>query len=881
MTNLILLILSAVCSTPALSAPQAHWAAEDQIKVFMPLLRSNDSLRFDLVTERGSLRKALKTLDRQGDFLTLSMQPPIPNLHQWIKKPLWIKATDQKSKVVFQTAVRLTGLLDERFADPSEPTGLIWKNGSPSFSVWTPSAQKVELLLFDDSSDSSAAVFPMKENQHGFWMLTGKPEWKDKFYQYRVTIFSPITNRMESHEVADPASISLSTDSGRSQIVDVNDPRLMPVGWQTLKKPPLEKVTDSVVYELHLRDYTTMNAGVPAELQGKYTGIVHPGSQVLQHFKDLATAGLTHVHFLPLMDFAGVPEIATRASRLLDWPADVPADSPIPQEKIGTNRNRDAYNWGYNPVQWMTPEGSYSTNPDGAARIYEMRQMIQGMNEAGLRVVLDVVFNHTYASGIEDYSVFDRVVPGYYHRYNDRGELMKSSCCADVATENVMVEKLIIDSLVFLATTYKLDGFRFDLMNLHTREQADKIYHVLKNMTTSGSGVDGSKFLIFAEAWPFGSLEELKPGTSFFQLRSHGSGIGVFNDRMRDALRGGTTSSKEKSDQGFATGLFWDFNQEPANTNTPIDSASQKEKLLFLGDIVKIGLSGNLRDYPIRDRRNNMVVSGQMNFRGVPVAYAAEPAETISYVSAHDGYALWDAVQAKLPFSTPGRNPVPASIEERVRTQKLLLATVALSQGIPFFEGGSELLRSKSGDVDSYDSSDWFNRVDLSFNTNNWGVGLPPLWRNEGDWSFWQPRLVHPSLKAGKNEILSSRDYFKALLKLRRSSPLLRLSSFHEISQSIHFPMNEINGGDTPGVIVMVIEDRLSLDPQRKAMAVFINASTLPQSFENQSFQGRNWKFPEGFDSQVDPYLQQAQWNSQSGRVQIPPRTVLVLEEPQ
>src|SRR5690606_15347671 len=176
-----------------------------------------------------------------------------------------------------------------------------------------------------------------------------------------------------------------------------------------------------------------------------------------------------------------------------------------------------------------------------------------------LRFVMDVVFNHSFASGLEDFSVFDRIVPGYYYRYNDRGELMKSSCCPDIATENIMVEKIIVDSLVFLATTYKIDGFRFDLMNLHTKEQADRIRLVLSNLNMANSGVDGSRLLLYGEAWPFGSLEEKQPGSAFLQLRSYGRRIGVFNDRMRDAVRGGTTSSSEKSDQGFATGLYWDF----------------------------------------------------------------------------------------------------------------------------------------------------------------------------------------------------------------------------------------------------------------------------------------------------------------------------------
>ncbi len=583
---------------------------------------------------------------------------------------------------------------------------------------------------------------------------------------------------------------------------------------------------------------------------------------------------------LPVLDFAGVPE--NKASLRILQPSLIYApDSPVPQELVGRVRNQDAYNWGYNPVHWMVPEGSYAQNPDGENRMREFRTMIQRYNQAGLRVILDVVFNHTYASGIEDFSIFDRVVPFYYHRYNERGELMKSSCCADIATENKMVEKLILDSLVFLATAYKVDGFRFDLLNLHPKMQIPKIREALLDLTPAKAGVDGTKILLYAEAWPFGSLEDLFPGSSFNQLRSYGLGMGAFNDRFRDALRGGTTDAREKSDPGFATGLYWDFNHDPSNTNSPMDPAGQKEKILSLADVMKVGLAGNLRDFIFRDHRNNLIRGGELNFRGAPVGYAAEPNETITYVSAHDGSTLWDAIQAKLPFSAAPRNPPIANLDERVRTMKLLLGTIAVSQGIPFFEGATELLRSKSGDVDSYDSGDWFNQIDWTFQSNNWGVGLPPLWRNQGEWGFWQPRLINPILRVDRDHILSTREHFKALLSLRKSMPLLRLSTAADIKQSVSFPVDEQTGADLPGLIAMFIQDVGKKDRLRKSVLVLINSAPIAQEIRNSSFKKRAWQFPDSFGPQQDRVLAEAEWNENQGLVKVPGRTVLVLEERQ
>lgn len=861
-------------------SPRAHWFSEKQIQLHYASFRPSQDLRFELISDAPLMSLELPLLSHRGDLWNLSAEALPGTLTEWAKRPLWVRILDAAGREQFRTSVRLTGLLDQHFFDPKRPVGLRWLNTSQfELRLWAPTASLVELLVYDTATGPATQTLAMNVEPQGYWSFHGYREFDRKYYVFRVTRFNPRTGRVETVDSADPASLNVSAEALRSQFVNLNDPDLMPIGWAQLQKPRLDKVTDATVYEMHLRDHTSDDPGIPEAERGTYVGLVNPKSRAFQHLRDLASAGLTHVHFLPLMDFAGVPEHVAKRARPRIPSGETPA-SPTPQERLGEVREIDAYNWGYNPVLWMVPEGSYSRHPDGPDRIRELREMIQGLNRAGLRVVLDVVYNHTYSAYEEDHSIFDRVVPYYYHRYNERGELMSSSCCADVATENRMVEKLMIESLIGLAKDYKVDGFRFDLMNLHPTLQVPRIREALDAMTLQNSGVEGSKLLVYGEAWPFGSLEEVVPGSAFNQLRSHGLGVGVFNDRMRDALRGGTTSPSEKSDPGFATGLFWDPNHEPANRNTPTDPEGQRRKLLHLQDVVKIGLGGNLRDLVIRDQHNNAVRAGDYFFRGAPVGYAAEPTETISYVSAHDGYGLWDTVQAKMPFQAWGRRPATANVDERVRVARLMLGTVLLSQGIPFFEGGSELLRSKSGDADSYDSGDHFNQIDWSGASNNWGVGLPPAWKNVNDWNFWRPRLLDASLRVGANEIQGTNEYFKALLRLRRDSPLLRLSSANEIRRLLSFPANELSGSDTAGLIGMLIEDaEPAVDPTRKSLLVLINAGTQSLDFQNARLKNRAWSFPAVFGPAVDRDLVKARWEAASGLFSVPARSILVLEE--
>ncbi len=255
----------------------------------------------------------------------------------------------------------------------------------------------------------------------GVWMISGEKSWKNKFYLYDVEVYVHSTGLVEHNLVTDPYSLSLAMNSTRSQIVDLRDAALKPSGWNYLKKPPLAAPEDISIYELHLRDFSASDPLVPDSLKGTYKAFTLRNSYGIRHLKALMTAGLTHLHLLPAFDIATINE------NKAEWQSPDPAvlatyppDSDQQQAAVSAVADLDGFNWGYDPFHYTVPEGCYSTNPDGATRILEFRQMVQALNRLGLRVVMDVVYNHTNAVGQAQKSVLDRIVPGYYHRLNDK-----------------------------------------------------------------------------------------------------------------------------------------------------------------------------------------------------------------------------------------------------------------------------------------------------------------------------------------------------------------------------------------------------------------------------------------------------------------------------
>lgn len=784
-----------------------------------------------------------------------------------IRRPLRMVIANANRGIIDTTSIHFTGLLDERyFYNGNDLGGRCWTSHC-SVKLWSPPAQNVRLLLFKSPQESlsSATVLSLTRSSLGVWETSLPPAFENSYYLYEVTVFSPHSEKTETLYVTDPYSFSLTMNGTKSQLVNLDAALTTPPGWHSLRKPALSSMKDAVIYELHLRDFSATDFTVPQEKRGTYLAFTEMRSAGSRHLQALADAGLTHLHLLPFNDFGSVNEDKSTWMEYLGPSSNLQE----PQSIVGSLREKDSFNWGYDPVHYFVPEGSYAVEQDGGARIREVRQMVQAINAQGLRVVQDVVFNHTYDGGLSRLSVFDKIVPLYYYRLDDNGMTHKSSCCWDTASENRMMEKLMVESVVHWLKTYKIDGLRFDLMNFHTRQTMEKIYQAVRSLTPAKDGVDGAKVLLYGEGWVFGSLYGRNPQNAMTIENSYGSQYGFFNDRLRDAVRGGTTSSAEKSDQGFATGLYFDFNSEPANRGTPGDLQQQRSRLLHYGDVIKVGLAGNLRDFYFREHLGHTIRAGDLRFRGSPVAFASQALETINYVSAHDGYGLWDAIQAKAPFYSWGRSPSLASIEERVRMHQLALAIPLLGQGVPFVESGTELLRSKNGDQDSYDSADFFNRIDWTRQTNFWGEGLPPAWKNINDWSFWEPRLKDPALRVSAGHIQRVNTYFKALLRLRQSTPLFKMNSVAEISQRLHFIDNDRQA--EPGLIAMHLQDT------EEELLVLFNASREARYFYHDILH-QPWRLHPLLDSSVDATLAQVVLLPEQSGVQLPGRTTVVLQ---
>jgi pullulanase len=759
------------------------------------------------------------------------------------------------------TALQIPGVLDDLYAN-NEPLGVTFEAGAPTLSVWAPTAKSVKLLLYEDSKNPEGQEIPMTcDPNTAIWSVTGESDWVGKYYLYDVEVFVRQEGAVVHNLVTDPYSFSLSMNSTRSQIVDLNDQTLAPDGWDTLSKPELAAFTDIVLYELHIRDFSAIDQTIPEDQRGTFMAFTHPESNGMQHLAWLAEHGVTHIHLLPAFDIATINEDKPEWQNV-DFAelATLPPASEEQQAAANAVRGIDPFNWGYDPLHYTVPEGSYGTNPDGPSRILEFRQMVQALNETGLRVVMDVVYNHTNASGQSDKSVLDKVVPGYYHRLDASGNVTTSTCCQNTGTEHAMMRKLMIDSVLTWVTQYKVDGFRFDLMGHHMKADMEALRSALDALTLETDGVDGKMVYIYGEGWDFGEVEGNMRGVNATQTNMAGTGIGTFNDRMRDAVRGGNPF-RDKQEQGYATGMYTDPNEV---NNLP--EKSQLALLLDLKDQIRISLAGNLADYQLVNAYGQTVTGAEIGYNGEPAGYTASPEENVVYVSAHDNETLFDAIQYKAPLS--------ASMEDRVRMQSLSLSLVALSQGVPFFHAGSEILRSKSMDSDSYDSTDWFNAIDWTYTDNNWGHGLPLQDKNGSMWPVIQPLLANLTLTPEEEDILTNLALFEQWLEIRWSSPLFRLQTADQIESQVKF--HNTGPDQIPGLIVMSISDdpAVDIDPNYGVVIVLWNADP-----EAVSFRLAEWKAGELALHPLlveDPYISQASYHRENQTFNIPGRSTVV-----
>ena len=403
---------------------------------------------------------------------------------------------------------------------PGDDLGAVYGTNATTIKLWAPTAKCVSVALFADAASDISCSIPMSCDKDGIWSATLKGDMDGKYYLYDITQACAEGEKKTTVHVVDPYSRGCSANSGRTLIY--NAAKTNPQGWEADHFVRLKNNVDAVLYEAHVRDFSIRpESGVSVANRGKYLGMVEEGTRTpdgektgLDHLEEL---GITHVHLLPVQDYAGGDE--TQKASEYDW-----------------------YNWGYGTVLFNTPEGSYASDPDGTARQKEFKRMVQTFHRHGIGVVLDVVYNHTSSTGSGAFSVFDKVFPYYYYRTNASGRYANGTHCGnELASERPMARKFIVDSIKYWMTEYHADGFRFDLMGIEDRETMLEVYREAKRINPCA--------IIYGEGWQMERV--LAPERMMTQANVKGTGIAAFNDGIRDNIKG---SAENGAAPGFIQG---------------------------------------------------------------------------------------------------------------------------------------------------------------------------------------------------------------------------------------------------------------------------------------------------------------------------------------
>ena len=798
-----------------------------------------------------------------GPGLTLALEGPgaVEQLDR-LRGAQWVLVReDAAGRVLDATHTQIAGWLDDLYADAADEKVLpaLGASSTPrgtQFRVWAPTAQRLALCLHRPGEARAHRIVPMKPGPAGSWEASVPGDAFGHGYTLLADVFVRGTGLVRNR-VTDPYSVSLSADSARSWIGRLDDPRTQPPGWAAAPRPaPLASSVDMVVYELHVRDFSVGDSTVPAAQRGKYLAFTQPASAGMKHLKALAAAGVTDVHFLPIFDLATVPERGCTAPDTAALAA-LPPASPEQQRIVMAATAGDCFNWGYDPWHFNAPEGSFASDAeDGAVRLRELRAMVMALHAAGLRVGMDVVYNHTTASGQHPKSVLDRLVPGYYQRLDADGKVTNSTCCDNTATEHRMMARLMIDSAVLWVREHRMDSFRFDLMGHQPREAMERLQQAVN--AAAGRRID-----LIGEGWNFGEVANGSRFVQASQLSLNGTGIATFSDRGRDAARGGGCCDDAKAvleRQGWLNGLYYAPNGHGRATEAELRATA---------DLVRAGLAGTLRSYRMRTADGRVKRLEEMDYAGQPAGYASRPDEVVNYVENHDNQTLFDIQVLKLPADT--------TPEDRARVQVLGLALTSFSQGVAYLHAGVELMRSKNGDRNSYDSGDWFNRIDWTATSNFWGTGLPPERENAGFWPHLAPRLADAKLAPRPEHIRFVRDAALDLLRIRASSRLFRLTSADDIERRLRF-FN--TGPDAVPTVMLAHLDGEGLPDAGFAELVYaINVGLSTQTLRLPGLETRAFELhpvhraPGAADARP---AREAGWDAASATLTVPARTALV-----
>lgn len=550
---------------------------------------------------------------------------------------------------------------EEKYTYRGCDLGVQWTPNKTSFRLWAPTAQQVSVNLYRSGTHEANDLLcrlQMHPDQNGTWVAARFGNLNGLYYTYQVLVDG------QSREACDPYARTTGVNGHRAMILDLASTN--PPGWETDRNPHAgQPITDAVIYELHVRDLS-MHRSSRIRNKGKFLGLTETKKKTktgqptgLDHIKAL---GVTHVHLLPVFDYGFTEE----------------------------GRRSPQYNWGYDPVNFNVPEGSYATDPfNGAVRVREMKQMVKALHDNGISVVMDVVYNHVHDAGA---FCFNKIVPGFFSRISSDGIYSNGSCCGnDTASERAMVRKYIVDSVNYWADEYHIDGFRFDLVGLLDTQT---IQTVMKTVHVKHPDV-----IFYGEGWHM-NTQLTKPGFALATQSNAGSlpGFSFFNDSIRDLMRGSTFDSNAP---GFVCGAH-----------------SSKDLL-------------------------------ESCFMGAP-AWAAEPYQSINYVSCHDNHTLFDRIALAAP---------DASLEDLAKRNNLAAAFTILAQGVPFFQAGEEMLRTKPSKKERFDHNSYRS----------------PDRVNSLKWETLDQELYQKNVA-----------YYKGLIAFRKAHPSLRLQTKQEVARSVH-----------------------------------------------------------------------------------------------
>lgn len=637
---------------------------------------------------------------------------------------------DEPGPVITAKPTQATHPGDKFYSD--QPLGAMYTPDSTTFRVFAPTASSLKLNMYTNPVGGEKRTLDLKRNADGTWEGNVPGDLKNSYYTYSAAGSDPGFH--PERELPDPYGECVTACDGRTMIVSDQTP---------VAPRPTFAPQEAIIYEMHLRDFTADPDG-GVQQRGKYLGLTEAGTRLTDH-----------------------PEIKTGLDHLSEL--GVNTVQIMPFSEFASDEKSDKYGWGYDPALYNTPDGWYTSERLDGSRVKETKQMVDSLHKRGIRVVMDMVLNHTDEGLRQRAGAFEGLVPGYYYRRRQNGSNFDGAACGnEIRSEAPMVRRFIKDTLKHWVKDYQVDGFRFDLMGLMDKQ-------TITELTRELHAVDPN-LLIYGEPWAAGETPIEITGKG----AQKGLGFGVFNDNFRDSLKGSVFRPEE---QGY------------------IQNGGK-------GDAVRKGIAGSIDDF------------------------TAAPTETINYIECHDNHTLWD----RLVNST--KNDASISDADRKAMDKLGAAVLLTSQGIPFFQSGQEMLRTKHGDDNSYDKPDSVNMI------------------------RWNQKLQNKDVV----------DYYGGLVALRKAHPMFHLGTADEVRKSLKFMANLPNGA-----IGYSLSDPTGKDAWGRATVVF-NPSSSPLQV---SVPAGHWQvFVDGQKAGDSPIFGSPATLDGSGHLKVPARCAVVLGEP-